>query len=120
VKKSCNKIDLKGVATVPINIEEQDVEVELDLSLLPEKERMKIFNQRERETKKAELKAEKEAQKAKDKADREAKKVERSYKSKAIVASTPTLVLLEASTGSMLQNPRKRDASFAQLSMSRL
>jgi hypothetical protein len=66
------------------------------------------------------LKAEKEAQKAKDKLEREAKKVERSCKSKAVVASTPTLVLLEASTVSMSQNPRKRDSSFAQLSVSRL
>jgi hypothetical protein len=96
------------------------VEIELDLNLLPEKERMKTLNQRERETKKAKLKAEKEAQKAKDKLEREAKKAERSSKSKAVVASTPTLALPEASTRSMSQNPRKRDSSFAQLSVLRL
>jgi hypothetical protein len=47
------------------------VEIELDLNLLPEKERMKTLNQRERETKKAKLKAEKEAQKAKDKLEKD-------------------------------------------------
>jgi cation transport ATPase len=120
VKKSCNKADSKGTVTVPINAEEQDVEMEPDLSLLLKKERMKILNQKERDTKKAKVKAEKEAQKAKDKAERDAKKGERSSKSKAVVASTPTFVLPEASIGSMLQNPRKRDASFAQLSVSRL
>jgi hypothetical protein len=116
VKKFCNKADSKGVATILVNAEEQDVEIEPDLSLLSEKERLK----REKETKKAELKAEKEAEKAKDKLEREAKKAGRSGKSKAVASSTPTLVLPEASTGSMSQNPRKQDSSFAQLSVSRL
>jgi hypothetical protein len=116
VKKSCNKADSKGAPTIPVNAEEQDVEIESNLNLLPKKERLK----RERETKKAELKAEKEAEKAKDKLEREAKNVGRLGKSKAVASSTPPLVLLEASTGSMLQNPRKRDSSFAQLSVSRL
>jgi hypothetical protein len=116
VKKSCNKADSKGAATIPVNAEEQDMEIEPDLNLLPKKERLK----RERETKKAELKAEKEAEKAKDKLEREAKKAGRSGKSKAVASSIPTLVLPEASTGSMSQNPRKRDSSFAQLSVSRL
>jgi hypothetical protein len=114
VKKSCNKADSKGAATMPVNAEEQDVEIEPNL--LPEKERLK----RERETKKAELKAEKEAEKAKDKLEREAKKARRSGKSKAVASSIPMLVLPEASTGSMSQNPRKRDSSFTQLSVSRL
>jgi hypothetical protein len=116
VKKSCNKADSKGAITIPVNAEEQDVEIEPDLSLLPEKERLK----RERETKKAELKAEKEAEKAKDKLEREAKKAGRSGKSKVVASSTPMLVLPKASTGLMSQNPRKRDSSFAQLSVSRL
>jgi hypothetical protein len=53
----------------------QEDEVEVDINLLPKKERNK---------------AEKEAQKAKDKAEKEAKKVEKSRKSKA---STPPLLL---------------------------
>jgi hypothetical protein len=88
--------------------------VEVDINLLPEKERNKILLQRER---KAMNKAEKEAQKAKDKAEKEAKKVEKSGKSKA---STLPLLLIETSIASPSQNPRKRDASCAQLSLSRL
>jgi hypothetical protein len=59
-------------------------------------------------------KAEKEAQKAKDKLEKEAKKAKKSGKSKA---STPPLLLTETSFASQSQNPRKRDASIAQLSM---
>ena len=58
--------------------------------------------------------------KAKKDAERELKKGGRSGKSKAGAVSTPTLVLPEASTGSMSQNPRKRDSSFVELSASRL
>jgi hypothetical protein len=61
-----------------------------------------------------------EAQRAKDKAERDAKKGGRSGKSKAVVASTPSLVLPEVSTASQSQNPCKRDSSCAQLSLSRL
>jgi hypothetical protein len=70
--------------------EMQEDEVEVDINLLPKKERNKILLQRERKAKKATDKAEKEAQKAKDKAEKEAKKVEKSRKSKA---STPPLLL---------------------------
>jgi hypothetical protein len=72
--------------------------VEVDINLLPEKERNKILLQRERE-----------AQKAKDKAEKEAKKVEKSRKSKA---STLPLLLIETSISSPSQNPHKRDASY--------
>jgi hypothetical protein len=83
--------------------------VEVDINLLPEKERNKILLQRERDAKKAMDKAEKEAQKAKDKAEKEAKKVEKSRKSKA---STLPLLLIETSISSPSQNPHKRDASY--------
>ena len=116
VKKSCSKADLKDAATAPDNAEEQDVEVEVDLTQLSEKEKQK----RQRETKKAEKKAEVEAEKLRKQLEKEGRKGGRSGKSKAGEASTPPLVLPEASTGSMSQHPRKRDASFAQLSISRL
>ena len=64
----------------------------------------------------AKAKAEREAKKAKDKAtkvaERQLKKVGQSKKSQAGDASSPALVVPEASTGSMSQNPRKRDSSF--------
>jgi hypothetical protein len=59
----------------------------------------------------------KEAEKAKDKAKKEAKKAEKSGKSKASIV---LLLLLKTSIASQSQNPRKRDASYAQLSLLRL
>jgi hypothetical protein len=98
---------------------------EVELALLPEKERNKILNQRPRDAKKATDKALREATRVTAKASREAtaavekeaKKAEKSGKSKAI---TPPLLLTETSIASPSQNPHKRDASFAQLSVSRL
>jgi hypothetical protein len=50
-------------------------------------------------------------------AEKEAKKAEKSRKSKGI---TPPILLTETSYALPLQSPRKRDASYAQLSVSRL
>jgi hypothetical protein len=97
--------------------EEQEDEVEVDINLLPEKEKNKILNQRVRDAKKVDEKAEKEAQKAKDKANKEAKKAEKSGNPKA---STSPLILTETSIALQSQNLRKRDASYAQLLVSRL
>jgi hypothetical protein len=72
---------------------------------------------RARDAKKAEEKAEKDAEKAKEKDKKEAKKAEKSGKSKP---STPPLLLTETSYASPSQNPHKRDASTAQLALSRL
>jgi hypothetical protein len=94
--------------------------VEVNIDLLSEKERNKILLQRARDAKKAEKKVEKEAQNALDKVEREAKKAEKAGKSKAVAAPSPPLLLTQTSTGSLSQNPRKRDASYAQLSVSRL
>jgi hypothetical protein len=120
VRKACDKVDLKGDASSTDPGEEHEEEMEVDIDTLPKKERNKIINQRARDAKKATEKAEKEAQKAKDKAEREAKKGERAGKSKAVVAPTLPLVLIQTSTGLPSQNPCKRDASFAQLLVSRL
>jgi hypothetical protein len=114
VKQACVQADSKGAVLGSNQGEEQEDEVEVDISLLPEKERNKILNQRARDKKKAEDKAEKDAEKAKEKEKREGKK---SGKSKP---STPPLLLTETSYASPSQNPRKRDASTAQLSLSRL
>jgi serine/threonine protein kinase HipA of HipAB toxin-antitoxin module len=100
-------------------------ENKVDLSLLPEKEKNKILNQRTRDAKKAVDRALREATRATAKAmreataaaEKEAKKAEKSGKSKAF---TSPLFLTETSTTSPSQNPHKRDSSFAQLSMSRL
>ena len=102
----------------------QEDEIEVDISLLSEKEKNKILIQRARDMERAKAKVEREAKKAKDKAmkvaERQLKKVGRSKKSQVGDASSPALVVPEASTGSMSQNPRKRDSSFVQLSASRL
>jgi hypothetical protein len=43
-KKACVQANLKGVALGPNQGEEQEIEVEVDISQLPEKERNKILN----------------------------------------------------------------------------
>jgi chemotaxis protein histidine kinase CheA len=94
--------------------------VEVDIDKLPEKEKIKVLNQRKRDADRAKAKTDREALRAKEKAERDAKKGGRAGKSKAVVASTPSLVLPQVSTASQSQNPRKRDSSYAQLSLSRL
>jgi hypothetical protein len=91
--------------------------VEVDINQLPLREKNKILAQRARDKKKVEDKAEKDAEKAKEKEKRDAKKVDKSGKSKP---STPTLLLTKTSYALPSQNPRKRDASTAELSLSRL
>jgi hypothetical protein len=120
VKITCDKADSRGAVLVSDQVEVPEEENEVDLSLLPEKERNKILLQREREAHKAKDKAEKEAQKAKDKEAREAKKGGRASKSKTVAAPSSPLLLIETSTTSPSQNPRKWDASLAHLSVSRL
>jgi hypothetical protein len=117
VKKACVQADSKGAALGTNQGEDQEDEVEVDINQLPEKERNKILNQRKMDAKKVEDKAEKDAKKAKEKEKKETKKGEKSGKSKP---STPPLLLTETSYASPSQNPRKRDASIAQLSLSRL
>jgi hypothetical protein len=119
-KMACVQADSKGAALGRNQGEVQEDEVEVDVNLLPEKEKNKILNQRTREAKRTKARADKEAQKVKDKAVKEPKKGKRSGKSKAVVASTPLLVLPQASTALQSQNPRKQDSSCAQLSLSRL
>jgi hypothetical protein len=43
VKKACEKADSKDTTTCTDNAQEQDDEVEVDLNLLPEKEKNKIL-----------------------------------------------------------------------------
>jgi hypothetical protein len=121
VKAACDKVDPRGVklgSDVVVVPEELSA---ADLALLPEKERNKILNQRIRDAKKADQ----ESTRANAKTVREAtvvagkgaKKGEKPGKSKVV---TPQLLLTETSTASPSQNPRKRDSSLAQLSVSRL
>ena len=86
----------KGAPTSTDNAQEHEDEVEIDVNLLPTKEKNKIIKQRKRDT-----------EKAKDKEGREAKKGERVGKSKAVVAPSFPLLLTEASTATPSQNPRK-------------
>jgi hypothetical protein len=119
-KKACDQADSQGAALGPNQGEVQEDEVEVDINLLPEKEKNRILNQRKRDADGAKAKTDREALRAKEKAERDAKKGGQSRKSKAVVASTPSLVLPQVSTASQSQNPRKRDSSYAQLSLSRL
>jgi hypothetical protein len=109
VKKTYEKVDSKGAAVGFDHSEEQEEEVEVDINLLPEKEKNK-----------AKDKAEKEATKAKDKAAKQPKKGGRASRSKIVAAPSPPILMTKTSTASPSQNPRKRDSSFAQLSVSRL
>jgi hypothetical protein len=119
-KKACDEADSPGTALGANQGEVQEDEVEVDINLLPEKEKNKVLNQRKRDADRAKAKTDREALRAKEKVERDAKKGGRSGKSKAVVASTPSLVLPQVSTASQSQNPRKRDSSCAQLSLSRL
>jgi hypothetical protein len=73
-KKACDQADSKGAALGPNQGQVQEDEVEVDINLLPEKERNKILNQRTREAERAKARADKESQKIKDKTERDAKK----------------------------------------------
>jgi hypothetical protein len=112
VKKAYIQADSKGVALDTNQGEEQEDEVEVDITKLPSRERNKILYQRERDKRKAE----KDAEKAKEK-EKEGKKCEKSGKSKP---SSPLHLMTETSYALPSQNPCKRDASTAQLSLSRL
>jgi hypothetical protein len=105
-KKACDEADSPGAALGANQGEVQEDEVEVDINLLPEKEKNKVLNQRK-------MDADREALRAKEKEERDAKKGGRLGKSKAVVASTPSLVLPQVSTASQSQNPRKRDSSCA-------
>jgi hypothetical protein len=119
-KKACDEADSPGATLGTNQGEVQEDEVEFDINLLPEKEKNKVLNQRKKDADKAKAKTDREALRAKEKAERDEKKGGRSGKSKAMVASTPSLVLPQVSTASQSQNPRTRDSSCAQLSLSRL
>ena len=119
-KKACTEADSKDAPSGPNQAEVQEVEEEVDINDLPARKRNKILAQRARDKKKANdkaLKDLKDAEKAKVKDKKEGKRDERSGKSKP---TTPPLLLTEASTATPSQHPRKRDASIAELSMSRL
>ena len=110
VKATCDKVDPRGVKPVP-DIVVVPKELSLaDIGLLPTKERNKILSQKASDAKKVE----KVSTKATDVAEKEAKKGERTGKSKVITPQTETSTVLP------LQNNRKRDSTFAQLSVSRL
>jgi hypothetical protein len=119
-KKACDEADSPGAALGANQGEVQEDEVEVDINLLLEKEKNKVLNQRKRDADRAKAKTDREALRAKEKEERDAKKGGRSGKSKAVVASTPSPVLPQVSTALQSQNPRKRDSSCAQLSLSRL
>jgi hypothetical protein len=119
-KKACDEAESQGSALGANQGEVQEDEVEVDINKLPEKEKNKVLNQRKRDADRIKAKTDREALRAKEKAEWDAKKGGRSGKSKAVVASTPSPVLPQVSTTSQSQNPRKRDSSCAQLSLSRL
>jgi hypothetical protein len=118
-KKACDEANSPGIALGANQGEVQEDEVEVDINLLPEKEKNKVLNQRKKDVDRAKAKTDREALRAKEKEERDAKKGGRSGKSKAVVASTPSPVLPQVSTASQSQNPRKWDSSCAQLSLSR-
>jgi hypothetical protein len=99
-KKACDEADSLGAALGANQGEVQEDEVEVDINLLPEKEKNKVLNQKKRDADRAKAKTDREALRAKEKAERDAKKGRRSRKSKAVVASTPSLVLPQVSTAS--------------------
>jgi hypothetical protein len=122
VKAACDKADSGGAVLGPDHVDVPEELTNANLALLPEKKRNKILNQRTRDAKKATDKADREATRAAAKALREtttatAKEAKNIGKSKT--QSSP-LHLTATSIASPSQNPRKRDSSITQLSVSRL
>ena len=74
MKAACDKFDSKGTEVRSQLVEVQEEENEVDLSLLPEKDKNKILNQRTRDAKKAADKAEREATRVEKEAIRAAAK----------------------------------------------
>jgi hypothetical protein len=60
-KKACDQADSKDAALGPNQGQVQEDEVEVDINLLPEKEKNKILNQRTRDAERAKAKTDKEA-----------------------------------------------------------
>jgi hypothetical protein len=118
-KATCDKAETRGVKLVSDVVVVPEELTLADLALLPEKERNKILNQRARDAKKAERESTRATAKAlkEGPAEKGVKKGEKPGKSKVI---TSQLLLTETSTAMPSQNPRKRDSSLAQLSVSRL
>ena len=116
MKATCDKANPRGIKLESDNVVVLEELSAVDLASLPEKEKNKILNQRTRGAKKAE----RESMRATAKAVRDCtaeKKGEKPGKSEVI---TPQLLLTETSIATPSQNPRKRDSSLAQLSVSRL
>ena len=109
VKAACDRADSKDAAPGTNQGDEQEDEVEVDINLLPEKEKTKAAAKKKKGNEKAE--------KTKEKVKKVGKKGEKSGKERS---STPPLLLTEASVATPSQNPRKRDASAADISMLRL
>ena len=106
VKAACDKADPRGVKPIPEVVVVPEELSLADIALLPAKERNKILSQKARDAKKVEREA--------AIAEKVAKKAGRTGKSKVITPQT------ETSTVSPLQSARKRDSTFAELSVSRL
>ena len=133
VKDACDRDDSRVGQVGSNRAEVEEEENEVDLSVLPEKERNRILAQRERVAKKAADKEEREAKKVADKEEREAARTaaktlkettttaEKDGKKvgKPKAKSSP-LHLTETSIASPSLSNRKRDYSVALLSASRL
>jgi hypothetical protein len=132
VKKSCAQAESKGVESGSINGNDHDghknEEQEEDLSVLAEKERNKIEAKNKKDKERQDKKKEKEALKTKGSKEKpkkgEVKAKEAKEKATSEVPakplrepSSPIVVLLQTET--LPPNPRKRDADFAGLSVSR-
>ena len=115
MKAANDKADPKGVKLESNNVVVLEEVNAVDLVLLLEKEKNKIFNQRTKNAKKAIDRALKKSRRANTKAMREAiaavvkeaKKGEKPGKSKVIILP---LLLTETSTTSPSQNPYKQDS----------
>ena len=111
VTATCDKANPRGVKIGFDNVIVLEELSAADLTLLPEKKRNKILNQRTRDAKKAE----KESMRAIAKVvkdgttEKGAKKGEKPGKSKVI---TPQLLLTKTSTATPSQNPHKRASSL--------
>ena len=122
VKVACDRADSQVGQAGSTHVEVAEGENEVDLSMLPEKDRNKILNQRTKSAEMAKAKTDREAARTTAKTLKETTATTKrdARKVKKPKAHSSPLHLTETSIVSPSQNPHKRYSSVALLSASRL
>jgi hypothetical protein len=119
-KRACSQGDSKGGPSNEVQAEEEEDVAEVDINLLPARERVKLLAQRAREKKAKEKEEKKTKEKEEKEAEKTKEKEKKGKKGEKKKPPTPPVDLALASVATPSQINRKRDATAAELSLSRL